>query len=143
MPSRIINISVALAFTFLAGCSSAPAKNEQAAYMSDSAALTVESLASGEKPVVDKAEKSSGIDVGANEEKSFEPPKPEIQLGTGKFIDEAAARRTAPVGKGEGQVDFNFENNPIQSVVKAILGDLLQETQAPPPSRGFRRRPDS
>lgn len=136
MLSRIINISVALAFTFLAGCSSAPTKNEQSSYVSDTAPLTTETLASSEKPVADKLPKSSGIDVGTSEEKSFEPPKPEIQLGTGKFIDEAAARRVVPVTKGEGQVDFNFENNPIQSVVKAILGDLLQENYTIAPNVG-------
>ncbi len=136
MPSRIMNISVALALTLLAGCTAAPTRNAQVMPVGDAAPLTAESLAVTEKPVADKASKSSGIDVSTKEEKSFEPPKPEIQLGSGKFIDEAAARRTAPVSKGEGQVDFNFENNPIQSVVKAILGDLLQENYTIAPNVG-------
>ena len=136
MPSRIINIAVALAFTLLAGCSSAPTRSGQLASVSDDATLTMDSVAVPEEPVVDKTAKSSGIDVDVKEHKTFEPPKPEIQLGTGKFIDEAAARRTAPATKGEGQVDFNFENNPIQSVVKAILGDLLQENYTIAPNVG-------
>ncbi len=137
MLSRIIYLSIALAFTILAGCSSAPIKSRPTAYADEAAPLTAESLAVEKTVRVDeRAAKSTAIDVGGDEEKSFEPPKPEIQLGTGKFIDEAAARRTAPVAKGEGQVDFNFENNPIQSVVKAILGDLLQQNYTIAPNVG-------
>lgn len=136
MTSRIIKISVALALTLLAGCSSAPTKSDGASHVGETLPLTAESVAANRQPAVDKAAKSTGIDVEVNEDKSFEPPKPEIQLGSGKFIDEAAARRVAPLAKGEGQVDFNFENNPIQSVVKAILGDLLQENYTIAPNVG-------
>jgi general secretion pathway protein D len=49
-----------------------------------------------------------------------------IERGTAKFInEEVAARGHAPTA--EGDVVFNFENQPIQAVIKAILGDLLQE----------------
>jgi len=134
--SRIIKISVALALTLLAGCSSAPTRSDGTSHVGETIPLTAESVAANRQPLVDKAAKSTGIDVEVNEDKSFEPPKPEIQLGSGKFIDEAAARRVAPLAKGEGQVDFNFENNPIQSVVKAILGDLLQENYTIAPNVG-------
>lgn len=136
MTSRIIKISVALALTLLAGCSSAPTRSDGTSHVGETIPLTAESVAANRQPVVDKAAKSTGIDVEVNEDKSFEPPKPEIQLGSGKFIDESAARRVAPLAKGEGQVDFNFENNPIQSVVKAILGDLLQENYTIAPNVG-------
>jgi general secretion pathway protein D len=134
--SRIINLSIALAFTFLAGCTSMPASRETPAYVDSRTPLTADSLMAAEKPASESVSKTAGIDVGTNEAKSFEPPKPEIQLGSGKFIDEAAARRRAPVPSGEGQVDFNFENNPIQSVVKAILGDLLQQNYTIAPNVG-------
>jgi general secretion pathway protein D len=49
-----------------------------------------------------------------------------IEPGTGRFINEAAAAR-GPGPAQEGDVVFNFENQPIQAVIKAILGDLLQE----------------
>ncbi len=136
MLSRIIYLSIALALTFLAGCSTAPAKNDAAAYSAPTTALTAESLVADSSKVDKGPNDAPGIKVGSEEKASFEPPKPEIQLGTGKFIDETAARRTAPVAKGEGQVDFNFENNPIQSVVKAILGDLLQENYTIAPNVG-------
>ncbi|OJY89238.1 MAG: type II secretion system protein GspD [Lysobacterales bacterium 63-13] len=132
----MIKISVALALTLLAGCSSAPTRSDGTSHVGETIPLTAESVAANRQPLVDKAAKSTGIDVEVNEDKSFEPPKPEIQLGSGKFIDEAAARRVAPLAKGEGQVDFNFENNPIQSVVKAILGDLLQENYTIAPNVG-------
>jgi general secretion pathway protein D len=135
--SRIFNLSIALAFTFLAGCTSMPASREAPAYVDSRTPLTADSLmAANQPPAGDSAAKTAGIDVGTDEAKSFEPPKPEIQLGSGKFIDEAAARRRAPVPAGEGQVDFNFENNPIQSVVKAILGDLLQQNYTIAPNVG-------
>ena len=56
-----------------------------------------------------------------------EPPRAEVKIGTGQFINaQAAARRPAATPAG-GNVVFNWENVPIQEVVKAILGDVLQE----------------
>lgn len=55
------------------------------------------------------------------------PPRAEVKVGTGQFINaQAAARRPASTPAG-GNVVFNWENVPIQEVVKAILGDVLQE----------------
>ncbi len=55
------------------------------------------------------------------------PPQAEVKIGTGQFINaQAAARRPASTAAG-GNVVFNWENVPIQEVVKAILGDVLQE----------------
>jgi len=70
-------------------------------------------------------EKPINIDT---EDKSHQKAEAHIEPGTGQFIDEAAAR--APVdekGAAEGQITFNFENQPIQAVVQAILGSLLHE----------------
>jgi general secretion pathway protein D len=54
-------------------------------------------------------------------------PGPILERGTGEFFNPTVARR-AP-GRGEsGEVTFNFENTPIQAVVKSVLGDLLQES---------------
>ena len=49
-----------------------------------------------------------------------------IEPGTGVFLNEAVAARGGGPAQ-EGDVVFNFENQPIQAVIKAILGDLLQE----------------
>jgi len=63
-----------------------------------------------------------------HEDKTRSETKPQVQPGTATFINQDAARaplRTAPAE--EGQITFNFENQPIQAVVQAILGSLLQE----------------
>jgi general secretion pathway protein D len=135
VPSRIIYLSIALAFTVLSGCSALPTVRDDSAHDdAPAAALTTETFATRAAARQDKSD--AGIDTKAGEEKSFEPPKPEIQLGTGKFIDEKAASRPIPGPGAEGQVDFNFENNPIQAVVKAILGDLLQQNYTIAPNVG-------
>ncbi|MEO6065511.1 MAG: type II secretion system secretin GspD [Lysobacterales bacterium] len=73
----------------------------------------------------------TGVDVATQVEDlpRIEPPPPraEVKVGTGQFINaQAAARRPASTPAG-GNVVFNWENVPIQEVVKAILGDVLQE----------------
>jgi general secretion pathway protein D len=53
-----------------------------------------------------------------------------IEKGNGTFVNEKAARLPAPgtaVPSADGQITFNFENQPIQAVVQAILGALLKE----------------
>ncbi len=50
-----------------------------------------------------------------------------VEIGTGKFINEDASRRRPEAGAVEGEVVFNFEAESLQAVVKAILGELLQE----------------
>jgi general secretion pathway protein D len=135
--SRLNSISITLALTLLAGCSSAPVRQETAA-RAEPKPLTADNFAEKVAPPrkAESDDAAVGIQLDGWDEQAFEPPKPEIQMGTGKFIDEAAARRTTPVPTGEGQVDFNFENNPIQAVVKAILGDLLQENYTIAPNVG-------
>ena len=60
--------------------------------------------------------------------------KPEIQVGTGKFFTKQPNAKEA--GSGEADVVFNFENQPVQAVIKAILGDLLQENYTIAPNVG-------
>ncbi len=60
-----------------------------------------------------------------------EAPAPDplrsVKPGTGEFIDTEVARK-APPGAGEtGEVTFNFEGESLHAVVKAILGDFLQQ----------------
>lgn len=49
------------------------------------------------------------------------------QLGTGSFINQDAASRTPPGPGPTGEVSFNFEGESLHAVVKAILGDFLQQ----------------
>ncbi|HXS74026.1 MAG TPA: type II secretion system secretin GspD [Rhodanobacteraceae bacterium] len=55
-------------------------------------------------------------------------PQTSTTFGTGSFINESAAHAPPPGGGSSnagGQIVFNFENQPIQAAVKAILGDVL------------------
>jgi general secretion pathway protein D len=52
---------------------------------------------------------------------------PDITTGTGEFVRPVGLAKPRPVTAGAGTVTFNFENQPVESVVKAILGDLLHE----------------
>ncbi|MDQ6647076.1 MAG: type II secretion system secretin GspD, partial [Pseudomonadota bacterium] len=53
--------------------------------------------------------------------------KSEISTGSGTFIRPGALATPRPAATGGGAVTFNFENQPVQAVVKAILGDLLKK----------------
>ena len=50
----------------------------------------------------------------------------EYRPGSGQYLRVQGPATAARVAKGPGAVTFNFEGQPIQAVVKAILGDLLQ-----------------
>jgi general secretion pathway protein D len=64
--------------------------------------------------------------VNASAPKTEPAPKIKVESGTGRFFNHEAASRERPAGQS-GDVTFNFENSPIQAVIKAILGELLQE----------------
>lgn len=51
----------------------------------------------------------------------------QVEAGSGVFFDRAAAGRRLTAPATAGEVTFNWENVPVQEVVKAILGDLMQE----------------
>jgi len=64
------------------------------------------------------------------------PDRFEKEIGSGEFINRrAAAERPKPIG-GSGQIAFNFENQALPEVVKAILGELLQESYVIAPGVG-------
>jgi general secretion pathway protein D len=54
-------------------------------------------------------------------------PEPFLRPGSGRMINESAARAPAPDYSGAGEATFNFEGESLHAVVKAILGDLLQQ----------------
>ena len=56
------------------------------------------------------------------------PASPDLnRTGTGSFINEQAAHRVPPGPGPAGEVSFNFEGESLHAVVKAILGDFLQQ----------------
>ncbi|MDY1549207.1 type II secretion system secretin GspD [Luteibacter sahnii] len=107
-------IATALAVA-LAGCSTLPQPN-------DDGALQREALAGTEKP----APRPKIVSPTAESPSATVAP-PQITAGTGQFVRPVGLAKPRPVAAGEGTVTFNFENQPVESVVKAILGDLLHE----------------
>jgi general secretion pathway protein D len=104
---------VALAVA-LAGCSTLPQPR-------DDGALQREAMAGTEKP----APRSVAIPSTNPATPGVAPP--EVTTGTGEFVKAVGLAKPTPVAEGAGTVTFNFENQPVESVVKAILGDLLHE----------------
>lgn len=121
MSSRFITPLIACALVLLAGCASSPEKHDNQA---SSDILTPDTIL---KPVgpVESGNPETGISLSSQAMTNQEPPKPELQVGTGKFYTKVPSEKAAP--SGEADVVFNFENQPVQAVIKAVLGDLLQE----------------
>jgi general secretion pathway protein D len=102
------------ALTLLAGCASLPAQR-------DDTALQREAVAGTHAPVpaplaLDNGAAAKGAAVA-----------PEISRGSGQFIQPTGLATPRPAPAGANGVTFNFENQPVQAVVKAILGDLLKK----------------
>ncbi len=131
MPSRFIAPLTAFALVLLAGCATSPEKKPPEEAKAD--ILTPDTILKPPAPI-ESSGAETGISISSEALTDQEPPKPELQVGTGKFF----TRQPPPkqTGSGEADVVFNFENQPIQAVVKAILGDLLQENYTIAPNVG-------
>ena len=113
---------VAALVTVLAGCVQSPTRYVESAPIDGDAPLAA----------LEPAEQagSDGVPATAAATEPATSPaeglRPQITAGTGRFYNEEAARRVAPI-PAPGDVTFNFEGEAIQAVIKAILGDFLQE----------------
>jgi len=116
---QVAVILALIASMLLAGCATAP-KREPAPAKRAPVAETDPTLANG----------ASGLS------KSNMPERFEKQVGTGEFVNRGAATRRAPPLDSTGQIAFNFENQALPEVVKAILGELLQESYVIAPGVG-------
>ncbi len=123
MSIRPHSLSVTLLVVMLAGCATAPTPRSS----SIAAELAPTPPTPGTAQRIEQHDDESPIKI-KTDDKTHGHGKPEIQPGSGKFIDEQAARMAiASPPAVEGQITFNFENQPIQAVVQAILGSLLKE----------------
>ncbi|MBL8299555.1 MAG: type II secretion system secretin GspD [Rhodanobacteraceae bacterium] len=122
---RLFPLCLAALLVALGGCSATPVRP---AHDGDGSAVAATAEAAAAKSPGEKAALDDGpISLGGKKDPAAQAPKPEIEKGTATFINEAAARAPVPATPdGDGQLTFNFENQPIQAVAKAILGDLLQ-----------------
>ncbi len=114
-PHRIPTAAAVALLVLAAGCATRPVPERTRPAAPEPAAPSAEVARAAEGPLAPAAAPG-------------EPRKrAEIFEGTGQFIDADAASQRRPDRDEEGEVTFNFEGQPIQEVVKAILGDLLEE----------------
>jgi general secretion pathway protein D len=109
---RIGTLAMAM---WLAGCQALPPQH-------DDGALQREAMAGTEKPVPQPLPLNA-----ANNAETAVVPRPDVNSGSGQFIRATGLAQPRKAASGDGAVTFNFENQPVQAVVKAILGDLLKQ----------------
>lgn len=114
--SRLTRISTLTLALWLAGCQTLPQAQ-------DDGALQREAMAGTEKPV--PAPLPLNTHNGAVDQSVT--PKPQLSEGSGQFVRATGLAQPRKAASGDGAVTFNFENQPVQAVVKAILGDLLKQ----------------
>lgn len=135
--SKLITILVAGSLVLLTGCATNdPFHRRGTAPATPDGPLTVNNAALPAPPLPSADEEAIRLKTSGGDAVKVEEPKPEIKTGTGKFINERAASAPRSGGGGSGDVSFNFENQPIQAVVKAILGEMLQENYIIAPNVG-------
>lgn len=108
--------AIALA-VFLSGCGA-----NKPLVQPDNHQLEREAVAGTEKPAPQPEPLNNNL--------NNTPPAPavaSIKEGTGQFVRPTGLAKPRHAASGAGAVTFNFENQPVQAVVKAILGDLLHE----------------
>ncbi len=129
MRSRLVTLLLALGIALLSGCATtSPARHD-----AGSTILTPDTILKAPPKTID-SDQVTAISITPETSLDRPPPKPEIEVGTSKFFEpQPPARDTGNAG---GQVTFNFENQPIQAVVKAILGDMLEENYTIAPNVG-------
>jgi len=115
-PSGLTRISTLTLALWLAGCQSLPPPK-------DDGALQREAMAGTEKPVPEPLP----LNGRSNPPDQNATPKPQLSEGSGQFVRATGLAQPRKAASGDGAVTFNFENQPVQAVVKAILGDLLKQ----------------
>jgi len=113
--SRVLRTLTLAGFVWLAGCASLPQPH-------DDGALQREAMAGTHNPV------PAPLPLNQDRESAAPtPPRATISEGSGRFVRPTALVTPRKTASGSNAVTFNFENQPVQAVVKAILGDLLKE----------------
>lgn len=119
MSQRIIGLLACASLVFLGGCASTGGNY-----------APLQSRPQPSQPVAQSLPLPVGLEETESEsagESKEEQAKEAVRLGSGSFINRDLASR-GPAGAGaSGEVTFNFEGESLHAVVKAILGDFLQE----------------
>ncbi len=115
LPQQVLRTATLAVAVCMAGCASLPQPK-------DNGALQREAMAGTHNPVPAPLPLNNGTTTSQEA-----TAQPEISRGSGQFIHPGALSQPRPAATGDGAVTFNFENQPVQAVVKAILGDLLKQ----------------
>ncbi len=115
LTQQVLRTGTLAVAVWLAGCASLPQTH-------DDGALQREAMAGTHNPVPAPLPLNNNAQTN-----SATAMQPEISQGSGQFIRPTALSNPRPAASGNGSVTFNFENQPVQAVVKAILGDLLKQ----------------
>ena len=115
LTQKILRTAMLALVAGLAGCASLPQPH-------DDGALQREAMAGTQNPA--PAPLPLNNDSGR---RGASAATAEVSHGSGQFIRPGALATPRPAASGNGAVTFNFENQPVQAVVKAILGDLLKQ----------------
>ena len=110
----LLRVGATALAVLLGGCASMPQPR-------DDGALQREAMAGTELPP------PAPLPLDHNPPPSGTAPVPQVSRGSGSFIRPTALAHPRKPASGSGAVTFNFENQPVQAVVKAILGDLLKQ----------------
>jgi general secretion pathway protein D len=115
LTQQLLRTGTLAVVVWLAGCATLPQTH-------DDGALQREAMAGTQNPVPAPLPLNNGISSGTEVAATAK-----ISQGSGQFISPTALATPRPAATGNGAVTFNFENQPVQAVVKAILGDLLKQ----------------
>lgn len=113
-----------LACVGLSGCASMAQSPEPEPLIESPAMPAADSAASEPVGTMAPVDKS---DAPAEDAEDADLGLPKVDLGSGSFLNEEAANRRDDGPIKDGEVVFNFEAESLPAVVKAILGDLLQQ----------------
>ena len=115
MYKKLATLAIVCAVAVLAGC--APQIRQDHDY-----SLQREAIAGTHKPVPQPLD----VNTGPQSQPLSTTNAPQQQYGTGVFINPAAAHgKSGGAANQGGTITFNFDNQPVQAAVKAILGDVL------------------
>jgi len=111
---KLAVLGIAFAAGLLAGC--APQVRQDNDY-----SLQREAIAGTHKPV------PQPLNVGTEQQNPnlASATAPENHYGTGVFINAPSHTPSGRAANEGGTITFNFDNQPVQAAVKAILGDVL------------------
>ncbi|HZX71879.1 MAG TPA: type II secretion system secretin GspD [Rhodanobacter sp.] len=113
--THVVRTVTLASFVWLVGCTSLPQPR-------DDGALQREAMAGTHAPVPAPLPLNRDLETATPT-----PPRATISEGSGRFVRPTALATPHKSASGKNAVTFNFENQPVQAVVKAILGDLLKQ----------------